>query len=135
MNDLGWTKSYNAASGFNSLSTADIVRVGRKYNAKFVVNNFDYKYTNLRIDMRSGHALIRSGNAHLINLKEAEKEICSLQATIDKLVEAVSALSDDLELSGKHLRDLGHANKQKYCDGQVKEYRDLINSVKESDDD
>ena len=37
MNDLGWTKTYNAEEGFNKLSTEDITRVALKYNARFVV--------------------------------------------------------------------------------------------------
>ena len=37
MNDLGWTKPYNAEAGFNNLTTDDINRVARKYNAQFVV--------------------------------------------------------------------------------------------------
>jgi hypothetical protein len=37
MRDLGWTEPYNAESGFNNLSTEDILRIGRKYNAQFVV--------------------------------------------------------------------------------------------------
>ncbi len=37
MNDLGWTKPYNAEAGFNSLTTADIIRTARKYGAVFVV--------------------------------------------------------------------------------------------------
>jgi len=37
MNDLGWTKHDNAQTGFNNLSTNDIIHVAQKYNARFVV--------------------------------------------------------------------------------------------------
>ncbi len=29
---------------------------------KFTLDNWDYKYTNIRVDMRTGHATIQAGN-------------------------------------------------------------------------
>jgi hypothetical protein len=45
MNDLGWTKEYNAEAGFKNLSTEDITRIALKYNARFVVTEKPKSFT------------------------------------------------------------------------------------------
>jgi hypothetical protein len=65
MHDLGWTAPDNAETGFNELSTDDILRIGRKYNARFVVTEkpkeFDLPviYANSRFIL---YRITRSGD-------------------------------------------------------------------------
>jgi hypothetical protein len=59
MHDLGWTKPHNAEAGFNSLSTADIIRVGRKYNAGFVVTERPKTFELPRVYANSRFMLYR----------------------------------------------------------------------------
>lgn len=38
MNDLGWTKRFNAPEGFGGLTTEEVIAAARKYGARFVVS-------------------------------------------------------------------------------------------------
>ena len=56
-------------------------------NPKFVVNNFDFKYIDIRIDMRTGHAILSRGTNKtdlITKLEEKEREAVALEDALKK---------------------------------------------------
>jgi len=58
-------------------------------NTRFVLDNWDYKYINLRVDMRSGSSLIKAGNLL------PSKEVIQAEYLLDVLTAAKELIGDD----------------------------------------
>lgn len=60
-------------------------------DSKFVIDNFDFKYVDIRVDMRTGHAILNRGTKKMDVIKE-NQELKQQLTDCEQLVEQLNKI-------------------------------------------